>query len=104
MCVSIFPACTDVHNWCLRPEEGAGSPETAVTDVCELPCDGCWGGTQPPAREAGVLQCGAALYCVVLLPCVLEFYGEHEPSLGEKAPTCKISSKTLTLQFIFPSV
>lgn len=38
----------------LRPEEGMGSPETEVTDDCELPY-GCWGLNLDPLEEQPVL-------------------------------------------------
>jgi hypothetical protein len=56
--VWILLACVSVHPlpvWCpLRPEEGAGSPSTAVADGCELPC-GYWEPNLGPLREQPVL-------------------------------------------------
>lgn len=43
--MGVLPACDcvcHVHAWCpWRPEEGAGSPGTGVTGICEPSC-GCW--------------------------------------------------------------
>jgi hypothetical protein len=41
MCMSFVYTCT-VCSWCLRrPEEDVESPETRVTDSCEMLCE-CW--------------------------------------------------------------
>ena len=49
LCVYIYIYIYHVHAWCpWRPEEGIRSPETGVTDHCELRC---WGLNLSPLEE-----------------------------------------------------
>jgi hypothetical protein len=53
VCLSSMCAC------CMQsPEEGAGSPETVVTDSCELPC-GCSNPNPGPLEK----QSASAFNC-----------------------------------------
>lgn len=41
MCLGVSTACMSVYHMLTEPEEGAGAPETGVTDGREPP-RGCW--------------------------------------------------------------
>jgi hypothetical protein len=53
VCRGVFPAFMSVYHMIepsQRPEEAIRSPESGVTDGCELPCE-CWDSNLGPMKE-----------------------------------------------------
>lgn len=98
-----------LHAWCTwKPEEGARSPKTGVTDECQSP-SGCWKSNPGVLEEQQVLLivepslqpiCGLVFFVVFFL--LLAFFNLHNflpptPSMPLLLPLQCTSSNSLVI-------